>query len=49
MPEACKNELWDRWKVGEFISDIAQVLKKPPGSIHGVLKATGGTHSPSKK
>ena len=43
LPEARKRELWDRWKAGESISDIARALKKPPpGSIHGVLKATGG-------
>jgi hypothetical protein len=35
-----KKELWERrWKAGEeSICDIAQALKKPPGSIHGVLK-----------
>jgi len=27
---------------GSPISDIARVLQKPPGSIHGMLEATGG-------
>jgi IS30 family transposase len=42
LPEARKKELWERWKAGDSISDISRVLKKPPGSIHGVLKASGG-------
>jgi IS30 family transposase len=44
-----KKELWDRWKAGESISDIARALKKPPGSIHGVLKATGGIAPPHRR
>jgi DNA-binding CsgD family transcriptional regulator len=44
-----KKELWDRWKAGESISDIARALKKPPGSIHGVLKATGGIAPPRRR
>jgi IS30 family transposase len=43
-----KKELWDRWKAGESISDIARALEKPPGSIHGVLKATGGIAPPQR-
>ena len=48
LPEGRKKEeLWERWKAGESISDIAaRALKKPPGSIHGVLKATGGIAPP---
>ncbi len=42
LPEARKKELWERWKAGESISDISRALKKPPGSIHGILKANGG-------
>ena len=46
LPAVRKKELWERWKAGESISDIARALKKPPGSIHGVLKATGGIAPP---
>jgi hypothetical protein len=48
LPEARKKELWERWKAGESISDIARALKKPPGSIHGMLKATGGIAPPRR-
>jgi hypothetical protein len=46
LPEARKKELWERWKAGESISDIARLLKKPPGSIHGILSrpTVGSTH-----
>ncbi len=43
-----KKELWERWKAGESISDIARALQKLPGSIHGVLKATGGIAPPQR-
>ncbi len=49
MPEARKKELWERWKAGESISDIARALRKPPGSIHGVLKANGGIVPPRRR
>lgn len=42
MSVAGKKELWKRWRAGESISDIARALQKPPGSIHGMLEATGG-------
>ncbi len=37
-----KAELWQRWKDGQSLSDIARVLRKHPGSIHGVVSANGG-------
>ena len=37
-----KAELWQRWKNGQSLSDIARVLRKHPGSIHGVVSANGG-------
>ena len=43
---AGKKELWERWRAGESISDIARALHKPPGSMHGMLQATGGFSPP---
>jgi IS30 family transposase len=48
LSAAGKKELWKRWRVGESISDIARALKKPPGSIHGMLEATGGISPPER-
>ncbi len=49
LSAAGKKELWERWKAGEPISDISRALKKPPGSIHGMLKATGGIAPPHRR
>jgi IS30 family transposase len=42
ISEAQRQELWNRWKLGDSLSDIAKALKKAPGSIHGVLRLQGG-------
>ena len=42
MSAARKKEMWERWKAGESVSDIARALDKKPGSIFGTLKAGGG-------
>jgi hypothetical protein len=50
LSAARKKELWDRWKAGEeSISDIARALEKPPGSVHGVLKSSGGIAPPQRR
>jgi transposase, IS30 family len=49
LSAAGKKELWERWRVGESISDIARALHKPPGSIHGMLEATGGISPPQRR
>jgi IS30 family transposase len=48
LSAAGKKELWKRWRAGESISDIARALQKPPGSIHGMLEATGGISPPER-
>jgi IS30 family transposase len=42
LTPAQKKELWQRWKDGQSLSEIARALGKHPGSIHGVVKANGG-------
>ena len=49
LTEARKKELWERWRAGESISNIARALQKPPGSIHGMLEATGGISPPQRR
>ena len=49
LSAASKKELWERWRAGESISDIARALQKPPGSIHGMLEATGGFSPPQRR
>lgn len=45
---ACKEEVWRRWKAGESASEIARALHKKSGSIHMVLRATGGIAPPRR-
>jgi IS30 family transposase len=49
LSAAGKKELWERWRAGESISDIARALHKPPGSIHGMIEATGGFSPPERR
>ena len=49
LAAASKKEVWERWRAGESISDIARALQKPPGSIHGMLEATGGFSPPQRR
>jgi IS30 family transposase len=37
-----KTELWQRWKLGQSLSDIGRALSKHAGSIHTILSALGG-------
>ena len=48
LPEARKNELWERWKARRSISD-SPGRKKHPGSIHDMLKATGKIAPPRRR
>ena len=49
MSAAGKKELRERWRAGESVSDIARALQKPPGSIHGMIEATGGISPPERR
>lgn len=49
LSAAGKKELWERWRAGQSISDIARALQKAPGSIHGMIEATGGFSPPEQR
>jgi IS30 family transposase len=49
LSAAGMKELWERWRAGESISDIARALQKAPGSIHGMIEATGGFSPPEQQ
>jgi IS30 family transposase len=44
-----KLEVWQRWKHGQSLSEIARALAKHPGSIHGVVSANGGIVPPTRR
>ena len=37
-----RRQLWDRWRAGESVSDIARALDRAPGTIHCTLRERGG-------
>jgi len=37
-----RRELWERWRRGESVSDIARALDRAPGTIHCTLRERGG-------
>jgi IS30 family transposase len=42
MSDERKNELWERWHLGESISAIGRAMGKPPGSVYTILRMNGG-------
>lgn len=37
-----RRELWERWKAGEPLLEIARALSRPPMSVYGLLRRHGG-------
>ena len=44
-----KQELWERWKRGQSMNEIARAFGKERGSIHSVLRSTGGFKPSSRR
>ena len=44
-----KKDLWERWKRGQSLSDIARAFSKQRGSIHSVLAVSGGIEPPLRR
>lgn len=44
-----KNELWERWRCGESISEIGRAMGKPPGSVYTILRTSGGVYRPPRR
>ena len=44
-----RNELWERWRRGESISDIGRALDRAPGTIFCTLTERGGVAPPPRR
>jgi len=44
-----RRELWDRWRAGESVSDIARALDRARGTIHCTLRERGGVAPPERR
>jgi IS30 family transposase len=44
-----RRELWERWKGGESVSEIARALDRGPGTIHWTIRERGGVVPPTRR
>ena len=44
-----RRELWNRWRAGASVSDIARALDRAPGTIHCTLRERGGVAPPEHR
>ena len=44
-----RNELWQRWRAGESLTDIAQALQRAPARIYRIVEAEGGIAPPCRR
>lgn len=45
LPSDRRQEVWERWKAGDSISEISRAVGSPPGSIFSILLPFGGIYS----
>ena len=46
--ESQKTVMWERWKKGESLQQIAQLFDRNHGSVRGILAQTGGIRPPQR-
>jgi IS30 family transposase len=44
LPSDRRQEVWERWKAGDSISEISRAVGSPPGSIFSILLPFGGIY-----
>ncbi len=44
-----RNELWQRWRAGESLTEIASALQRGHWRIHGIVEAEGGVAPPPRR
>lgn len=49
LPSDKRQEVWERWRVGDSISEIARAVGSPPGSIFSILLPHGGVYQPAQR
>src|SRR5664279_6326557 len=47
--ESQKALMWERWKKGESLQQIAQLFDRNHGSVRGILAETGGIRPPERQ
>jgi IS30 family transposase len=49
LPSDRRQEVWERWKAGDSISEISRAVGSPPGSIFSILLPFGGIYQPAQR
>ena len=49
LPAEERQWVWDMWKSGSSISEIARSVGSPPGSVFSILRPKGGIYQPPQK
>src|SRR4029453_8861756 len=49
LPSDRRQEVWERWKAGDSISEISRAVGSPPGSIFSILLPHGGIYKPPQR
>ena len=44
LPPEWRQEVWERWRSGDSISEISRAVGSPPGSIFSILSPYGGIY-----
>jgi IS30 family transposase len=44
-----RQELWERWRRGESVSEIGRALDRWPGTVHAQLRQRGGLPPPERR
>ncbi len=44
-----RQELWERWRRGESVSEIGPALDRSPGTVHAQLRQRGGLPPPERR
>lgn len=44
-----RTELWERWRSGECVSEIARALARPPTSVNHIIRQRGGFSPPARR
>jgi IS30 family transposase len=44
LPSDKRQQVWDKWKAGDSISEISRAVGSPPGSIFSILLPYGGIY-----
>lgn len=49
LPSDRRQQVWEMWKAGSSISEVARAVGSPPGSVFSILLPFGGIYQAPKR